>query len=242
MWVIEARRLKKTYLTGEVEVEAVRGIDLQVKHGEFIAVMGPSGSGKSTFLQLLGGMDVPTDGQLFIDGVDVSTLTDDQRTLLRRRRIGFVFQSFNLLPTLDAEQNVALPLELDGIGFQPACDRARESLAMVGLSHRLNHLPSRLSGGEQQRVAIARALVIRPAVLLADEPTGNLDSATVASVLKLLRQLADEKGQTIVLVTHDPEVAAHADRLIRVRDGLVESDEILPHDEVDSATAVEQGV
>jgi putative ABC transport system ATP-binding protein len=224
MVVLEARALTRTFGSGELRVEALRGVDLSVQQGEFLAIMGPSGSGKSTLLHLLGGVDAPTSGQILLEGVDLASLSDDQRTIIRRKRIGFIFQSFNLLPTLSAEENVSLPLELDGVPSADARRRALAALELVGMAHRRTHLPSTLSGGEQQRTAIARALVIEPALLLADEPTGNLDSANGRQVTSLLRRLVDERHQTIVMVTHDQNVAAQADRLICLRDGLVESD------------------
>jgi len=224
MSVLETRALTKTYGGGELRVEALRGVDLKVEQGEFLAIMGPSGSGKSTLLHLLGGVDAPSSGQVLLVGVDLAALSDDERTIIRRKRIGFIFQSFNLLPTLSAEENVSLPLELDGVRSGEARRRAIASLELVAMSHRRTHLPSTLSGGEQQRVAIARALAIEPALLLADEPTGNLDSANGRQVTALLRRLVNERQQTIVMVTHDQAVAAQADRLVCLRDGLVESD------------------
>jgi putative ABC transport system ATP-binding protein len=226
MYVLETRCVKKSYgAEGEVRVHALRGVDLQVRKGELLAIMGPSGSGKSTMLNILGGIETPTSGQVFLEGVDLATLSDDQRTIMRRERMGFIFQSFNLLPAFTAEENVALPLELGGMKSSEARRRAAESLQLVGMSHRKNHIPSTMSGGEQQRVAIARALVIRPALLLADEPTGNLDSANGRQVTALLRRLATQDDQTIVMVTHDASVAAQADRLVRLRDGLEETEE-----------------
>jgi putative ABC transport system ATP-binding protein len=224
MTVLEARALTKTYGSEELRVEALRGVDLKVEKGDLLAIMGPSGSGKSTMLHLLGGVDSPSSGQVLLEGIDLATLSDDQRTIIRRQRIGFIFQSFNLLPTLTAEENVSLPLELDGVSTSEARRRARAALELVGVAHRRTHLPSTLSGGEQQRVAIARALVIEPALVLADEPTGNLDSANGRQVTALLRRLSSERHQTIVMVTHDHNVAAQADRLVCLRDGLVESD------------------
>ncbi len=176
-------------------------------------------------MSLLGAIDVPTSGKVLVDGVDLTTLSDDERTLLRRRRIGFVFQAFNLMPTLSAIENIALPLELDGVSEEESMERSRERLTWVGLADRADHLPSMLSGGEQQRVAVARALVIEPALLLADEPTGNLDSASSRQIMRLLRDLVDSHGQTVVLVTHDMQVAGHADRILRVNDGLIEAEE-----------------
>jgi putative ABC transport system ATP-binding protein len=221
MSVIEAIGLKKTYHNGELDVEVLRGVDLTVQRGEFVAIMGPSGSGKSTLLHLLGGIDVPSEGRVLLEGTDLASLTDDRRTLIRRRKLGFIFQTFNLLPTLTAEENVALPMELDGVSAGEARKRAEAVLNMVGMAHRRGHVPSALSGGEQQRVAVARALVIEPIMLLADEPTGNLDSTNGRQVTALLRKLVDESQQTIAMVTHDESVAAHADRIIRLRDGLV---------------------
>lgn len=225
MHVIETRGLKKSYGggDGEVCVHALRGVDLEVERGEFLAIMGPSGSGKSTLLHILGGVEVPTAGQVLLEGVDLSKLSDDQRTIMRRDRMGFIFQSFNLLPAFTAEENVALPLDLSGIPQSETRQRAVRMLEMVGMAHRRQHIPSHLSGGEQQRVAIARALVMEPALLLADEPTGNLDSTNGQQVTELLRKLVDEDGQTIVMVTHDSDVAAQADRTVRLRDGLMES-------------------
>jgi putative ABC transport system ATP-binding protein len=225
MHVLETRQVRKVFGEGEAAVEALRGVDLGVRQGEMLAIMGRSGSGKSTLLTLLGGVDVPTSGQVLLEEKDLAHMTDDERTLIRRQRIGFIFQSFNLLPILTAEENVALPLELDGVSTAEARQRAIEALETVGMSGRRTHIPGKLSGGEQQRVAIARALAIRPAILLADEPTGNLDSATGKKVTAMLRKLVDEHGQTIVLVTHDAAVASHADRVVHLADGLVEREE-----------------
>lgn len=222
MYVLETRELRKTFGEGEALVEALRGVDMGVRRGEMLAIMGRSGSGKSTMLTLLGGVDVPTSGQVLLEGTDLASLTDDQRTMMRRQRIGFIFQQFNLLPILTAEENVALPLELDGVSAADAHRRAAEMLELVGMGSRRSHIPGKLSGGEQQRVAIARALVIKPAILLADEPTGNLDSVNGKRVTRMLRNLVDEHGQTIVLVTHDPIVADQADRIVHLLDGMVE--------------------
>jgi putative ABC transport system ATP-binding protein len=225
MYVLEARQLRKSFGEGEAAVEALRGVDLGVEAGEMLAIMGRSGSGKSTMLTMLGGVDVPTSGQILLEGTDLATLNDDQRTLIRRRRIGFVFQAFNLLPILTAQENVALPLELDGVPSREAQDRAAKTLELVGLTQRRSHLPGKMSGGEQQRVAIARALVIEPAIVLADEPTGNLDSANGKRITHVLRELVDQHGQTIIMVTHDPAVAQQADRVIYLSDGQVEREE-----------------
>jgi putative ABC transport system ATP-binding protein len=226
MSVITAIAVTKSFDLGAARVDAVRGIDLAVEAGEMVAITGPSGSGKSTLLTLLGAIDTPTSGQVLIDGVDVSTISEYERTLLRRRRIGFVFQAYNLIPTLTAIENVTLPLELDGMGESKAREKASTMLEWVGLSRREDHLPSMMSGGEQQRVAVARALVTEPALLLGDEPTGNLDSVSGQQVMRLLRDLAERRGQTVVIVTHDMEVAASADRIVHVRDGLIEYEEI----------------
>ena len=225
--VLETRQVTKVYGEGETKVEALRGVDVQVRAGEMLAIMGRSGSGKSTLLTLLGGVDVPTAGQVLLEGKDLSAMTDDERTLIRRQRIGFVFQAFNLLPIFTAEENVSLPLELDGISAAAAKKRAFEKLELVGMGKRRDHIPGKLSGGEQQRVAIARALVIEPAILLADEPTGNLDTVNGEKVTSMLRNLVEVHGQTIVLVTHDPLVAKQADRIIYLADGLIEREEII---------------
>jgi putative ABC transport system ATP-binding protein len=222
---VEVRDVTKVFGSGEARVEALAGVSLRVAHGEFVAVMGPSGSGKSTLLHLIGALDLPTSGNIRVGADDLGALDDNRLTLLRRRRIGFIFQAFNLLDVLTAEENVALPLELDGRA--DALAAAVEALAQVGLVHRRAHLSSQLSGGEQQRVAIARALVMNPLLLLADEPTGNLDSSHGDQVMALLRSLADERGQTIVMVTHNAGHAALADRLVRLRDGCVVEEQSL---------------
>jgi putative ABC transport system ATP-binding protein len=240
MPVIETHDLTKVY-GNSVQVSALRGVDLEVARGEFLAIMGPSGSGKSTLLHLLGGIEAPSGGQVLLEGRDLAGLDDDERTLMRRRRIGFIFQSFNLLPSLTSMENVAMPLLLDGRDPREADERAAALLDRVGVGHRKDHLPSQMSGGEQQRVAIARALVIEPAVLLADEPTGNLDSAMSEQVVALLQQLVEEQQQTIVMVTHEPEVAAEARRVIHFRDGLIERDESVERRARPDATPKHEG-
>lgn len=224
MYIIEARGITKDFGDGEACVHALRGVDLQISPGEMVAIMGASGSGKSTLLHILGGVDVPSSGQVLLEGVDMATLNDDQRTLIRRQRLGFIFQQFNLLPTLTAEENVSLPLELDGKSTRESRAKALEALKLVAVAHRRTHIPSTMSGGEQQRVAIARALASEPALLLADEPTGNLDSANGRQVMALLKQLVEQHHQTIVMVTHDPNIAMQADRVVYVRDGLLDHD------------------
>ena len=220
--IIEAVDVTKDFASGDIHVLAVRGMNLAVMKGEMLAIVGPSGSGKSTLLNLLGAIETPTSGKVLLEGRDMATLDDTERTILRRKRIGFIFQAFNLLPTLTALENVALPLELDGVSQSKARERALAALEQVDVAKRKDHLPGTMSGGEQQRVAIARALVIEPALLLADEPTGNLDSANGAQVMRLLKDLVKVNGQTVVIVTHDNDVAAQADRTVHVRDGRLE--------------------
>jgi putative ABC transport system ATP-binding protein len=226
--VVEARDVHRVYRMEGVEVPALRGVTLTVQRGDYVAIVGPSGSGKSTLMHLLGGLDRPTSGRLLIDGRDVAQLGPTDLSQLRNRTIGFVFQSFHLLPRTSAVDNVSLPLVYAGVRASVRRRRAAEMLEMVGLSHRLTHRPNQLSGGEQQRVAIARALVTSPSLLLADEPTGNLDTATGAGVLELLETLNGASGVAVVLVTHDHEVAARARRQIRMRDGLVVADSADP--------------
>ncbi|MGY4684094.1 ABC transporter ATP-binding protein [Micromonospora aurantiaca (nom. illeg.)] len=223
---VEAVDVWRTYELDGVSVSALRGVSLTIDQGEYVAVIGPSGSGKSTLMHLLGGLDRPSGGRLVIGGRDVTTLTAPELATLRNETIGFVFQAFHLLARTSAVDNVALPLVYRGVGARQRRERAAAMLGRVGLGHRLHHRPNQLSGGEQQRVAIARALVTEPAVLLADEPTGNLDSATGEAVLELLERLNAESGVALVMVTHDQEVAARAHRRIAVRDGLIRSDSL----------------
>ncbi len=224
MPILETRDVSKSYGSGDAAVAALRGVSTSIEAGEFVAIMGPSGSGKSTLLTILGGVEIPTSGNVLLEGVDIALLSDDDRTKLRRRRIGFIFQSFNLLPNLTAAENVSLPMELDGKSRAESLKNAMDALERVEMSHRKKHLPAQLSGGEQQRVAIARALAINPAILLADEPTGNLDSRQSDRVTKLLVDLVTQRNQTIVMVTHDASVAKIAGRIIKIRDGAIEFD------------------
>lgn len=229
MSILRTEKLEKTFATGGADavVAAVRGVNLVVTAGSFVVVTGASGCGKSTLLHMLGGITRPTAGRVLLEGIDLSTLGDDDLAAVRRRRIGFVFQRYNLLPELSLLENVALPLVLDGV-VAARCDAAaRESLDAVGMVHRALHRPDALSGGEQQRGAIARALVTAPAIVLADEPTGALDSTNSARVVELLQRLVVDRQQTVILVTHDPAVAAAAGRVVRMRDGRIESDDVV---------------
>ena len=217
--VISARNLVKRYGQGDAHVDALRGVSLEIEEGRMTAVMGPSGSGKSTLMHILAGLDQPTEGTVTIAGLEISSMSDAELTKLRRRHIGFVFQFFNLLPMLTAEENIVLPLSI--AGEKPDREWVEDLLETVGIADRRTHRPSELSGGQQQRVSIARALVPRPTVLFADEPTGNLDSNTSRDVLELLRNSVEDLGQTIVMVTHDPQAAARADRILFLADGLI---------------------
>ncbi|MBZ0308229.1 MAG: ABC transporter ATP-binding protein [Anaerolineae bacterium] len=221
MTIVHTEGLTKIYGDSLHPVYALNNVSFQVEEGEFVAIMGPSGSGKSTLLYMLGALERPTTGSVYLRETNLSDLKDDALSRVRRTQLGFVFQFFNLIPVLTAAENVAMPLILDGVGRGEALQRAEEALGKVNLAERKTHRPSELSGGEQQRVALARALVTNPALILGDEPTGNLDSRASDEVVELLRQVADQYGRTIILVTHDPRVAAHADRIVFLKDGRV---------------------
>ena len=238
MAIVETEALSKVYGEGEAKVCALDGVDLTVEPGEFVAVMGPSGCGKSTLLNMIGGLDRPSSGHVRIDGADLTELTDDKLTELRRRRIGFVFQFFNLIPVLDAVENAALPLTLDGDA--KARDKAKVWLERVGLGDRLTNRPDQLSGGQQQRVTIARALSTEPALVLADEPTGNLDSKSATEIATLLQQVAITWGRSVLMVTHDPRIAAYAGRLVLMKDGRVVDDLKLDEDPDAARNAMER--
>ena len=219
MTILQTKELKKYYGSGDTLVKALDGVDLSVENGEFVAIVGTSGSGKSTLLHMLGGLDRPTSGSVAVDGQEIFSLKDEALTIFRRRKIGFVFQAYNLVPVLSVYENIVLPIQLDG----GRVDRAyvNQIIAALGLEHKLNNLPSQLSGGQQQRVAIARALATKPAILLADEPTGNLDSRTSQDVLSLMKVTGQKFAQTMVMITHNEEIAQMADRIIRIEDGRI---------------------
>ena len=219
MSILETREVRKFYGSGETEVRALDGVNLTVEKGEFVAVVGTSGSGKSTLLHMLGGLDRPTGGTVTVDGRELSALKDEELTIFRRRKIGFVFQSYNLVPVLNVYENIVLPIQLDG--RQPDQDYLNRIIETLGLGRKLQNLPNNLSGGQQQRVAIARALAAKPAILLADEPTGNLDSRTSQDVMSLLKVTGQKFGQTIVMITHNEEIAQMADRIVRIEDGRI---------------------
>jgi putative ABC transport system ATP-binding protein len=218
--IIETRDLRKIYRVGKVDVPALRGVDLTVKPGEFLAIVGPSGSGKSTLFHIIGGLTPPTSGEVRVAGQDLAAMTDAGRTRLRKRTVGFVFQKFNLLPNLTARDNIAIARHIGGFDSKPE-PSFEEVLRLLGIANRLDHKPSELSGGEQQRVAIARAIVNHPAILLADEPTGNLDSESSKAVLEILRGLNERLGQTILMITHNPEAAAYGHYIVHMRDGRI---------------------
>ncbi|OUQ80905.1 ABC transporter ATP-binding protein [Flavonifractor sp. An10] len=219
MSILETREVRKFYGSGETEVRALDGVNLTVEKGEFVAVVGTSGSGKSTLLHMLGGLDRPTGGTVTVDGRELSALKDEELTIFRRRKIGFVFQNYNLVPVLNVYENIVLPIQLDG--RQPDQDYLNRIIETLGLGRKLQNLPNNLSGGQQQRVAIARALAAKPAILLADEPTGNLDSRTSQDVMSLLKVTGQKFGQTIVMITHNEEIAQMADRIVRIEDGRI---------------------
>ena len=219
MEILKTENLKKTYGSGEAKVEALRGVNLTVNKGEFLSIVGTSGSGKSTLLHMLGGLDRPSSGKVIIDGNDIFSLKDEELTIFRRRKIGFVFQAFNLVPVMSVYENIVLPIELDG--EKPNQEFVNEIINTLGLSEKTKSYPSQLSGGQQQRVAIARALAAAPAIILADEPTGNLDSKTTQDVMSLLKVTSQKYSQTIVMITHNDEIAQLADRTIRIEDGLI---------------------
>ena len=222
--LIELRGLAKTYGKGDAEFKALKGVDLSIDTGEFVAVMGPSGSGKSTLMNLLGCLDTPTSGSYIFQGIPVEGLSKDQRSLIRRHALGFIFQGFNLLARTSTLENVELPLLYRGYSRKQRHEMAREALASVGIADKERNTPAELSGGQQQRVAIARAIVTNPGTLFADEPTGNLDSKTTVEIMNLLRRLNSERGISIIMVTHEDEVSSYAERIVRVKDGLIESD------------------
>jgi putative ABC transport system ATP-binding protein len=222
--IINVNELRKTYVMGLNKVHALKSISLNINKNEYVALMGPSGSGKSTLMNLLGCLDTPSEGEYVLNGINVSTMADDDLAEVRNKEIGFVFQTFNLLPRLSSLENVALPLVYSGMSKSKRLERAQEVLGMVGLGDRVEHKPNELSGGQRQRVAIARALVNNPAIILADEPTGNLDTKTSIEIMGIFEEI-HKRGNTVILVTHEPDIAEHAHRVIRLRDGLVESDE-----------------
>ena len=219
--MIKLENVHKIYKLGKAKVVALRGINLKIESGDYISIMGPSGSGKSTLMNIIGGLDRPTKGRVYIDGRDISRLSDRELAKIRLKKIGFVFQQFNLIPTLTALENVALPMWFAGVNRRKRIKRAKELLRMVGLEGREHHKPKELSGGEQQRVAIARALANNPEVILADEPTGNLDTKTGRKIIEILEKLNKEEGKTLVIVTHDPEIGKRAKRQLKIRDGII---------------------
>lgn len=226
--ILEVQDVKKSYRMGKIAVSALCGVSFEVQEGEFLTIFGPSGSGKSTLLHLMGGLDSPDEGNIFIDKVNILELSDSRLAELRLSKIGFVFQFFNLLPRLTALTNVELPLTIGGVPEKETTERARQMLKLVGLENRENHRPAELSGGEQQRVAIARAFITNPKIILADEPTGNLDTKTGWEIVQLMKKLNEEKGQTFVIITHDPHIAETADRIICLKDGLIEATKEAP--------------
>jgi putative ABC transport system ATP-binding protein len=224
--MIEMSNITKSYEMGTQVVHALRGVDLLIEEGEFVAIMGPSGSGKSTLMNIIGCLDIPNEGSYLLNGIDVSDMSPDDRSRIRNKQIGFVFQQFNLLPRTTALKQVSLPLMYGGVGRSERLSRARDALVVVGLGDRVGHKPDELSGGQQQRVAIARALVTEPGIILADEPTGNLDSESGAEIMAIFSKMNQERGNTIIVITHDPEIAEQAQRSIWIRDGLIVNGEL----------------
>ncbi|OPJ64617.1 ABC transporter ATP-binding protein [Clostridium oryzae] len=230
MIILKAENLSKIYGNAEAEVKALDHINLTINTGEFVSIIGPSGSGKSTLLHMLGGVDKPTSGKIWIDNTDISALNETEMSIFRRKKVGLIYQSYNLIPTLDVKKNILLPMLLDGIKIYEKEKEFEEIVKLLGLEKRLEHLPNQLSGGQQQRVAIGRALIYRPSIILADEPTGNLDRENTKITLELLKQANREYNQTIVMITHDNEVALSANRMIKIVDGKILSDEVVTHE------------
>ena len=221
--IIQLKQVEKTYVVGESVVRALSGVNLEINKGEFIAIVGPSGSGKSTMMHMVGALDIPTNGQIILNGIDITSLSESDLAYLRGRKIGFVFQTFHLIPTLTALENVALPMIFQKVSREERLSKSEKLLTKVGLGNRIHHLPNELSGGQRQRIAIARALINDPEVILADEPTGNLDSKTGKEIIELFTELNNE-GRTVIIVTHDPNVASHAKRIVKMVDGSIEKD------------------
>ena len=242
MSLVQTQNLTKIYGSGSMAVTALDHVNINIHDGEFVAIMGPSGCGKSTLLHLLGGLDTPSAGKVILDGASIAEMSDDKLTELRRRRIGFIFQFYNLIPVLTAAENAALPVTLDGVKPADAAEKAKEWLTRFGLGERLSSRPDQLSGGQQQRVAIARALVAEPSLILADEPTGNLDTRSGDEIASLLRNVSKEYGRTIVMVTHDPRIAAYSDRIIFLKDGKVVDETLLEKKNAKTARMVEEKV
>jgi len=242
MSIIEVNQLTKVYGSGDTAVKALDGVSLSIDAGKLVAVMGPSGCGKSTLLHLIGGLDHPTSGTVLIEGRDISRMKDDELTTLRRQKMGFIFQFFNLIPVLTAEENTALPLILDGVKQQKAAGVAADWLGKNKLADRIHHRPDELSGGQQQRVAIARAMVSDPVIILADEPTGNLDTRSSDEIASSLRQLVTDYGRTVLMVTHDPRIAAYADRIIFLKDGRIVDDNLMDSDDPENSRKLKEKV
>ena len=228
MDILRTENLSKIYGTGDKKVNALDNLSLEIKKGEFVSIIGPSGSGKSTLLHMLGSVDQPTEGKIYIEGTDISSMNETESALFRRKSIGMIYQAYNLIPTLNVEKNISLPMLLDGV--EPEKEEFYKIVEMLGLSERLDHFPNQLSGGQQQRVAIGRALIYKPSIILADEPTGNLDSKNSKVILELLKRSNKEYNQTIIMITHDEKVALSADRMITIIDGKIASDKVISHE------------